>query len=139
MSNGTVANLPQARVPIGSGVVTDAQGNKTPVDIIINEEWMRAFSQLLARTGGTTAPATVDELTQYVLSALLESSAPMQNAIQQLQDAVAQAQQSDGDQLRAQINRLEARINQFENVEQTTYDTSNFRNSIEEIRTATGV
>lgn len=50
----SAVTLPQARIPLGWANVN---GTRVPIEIDI--EWMRAFSALVSRTGGTVAP-TID-------------------------------------------------------------------------------
>ena len=57
----SAVTLPKANVDLGHGTVQFPGGQTATVHVTINEEWMRAFTQLLERVGGTTSQ-TITEL-----------------------------------------------------------------------------
>jgi hypothetical protein len=84
-----VVALPQARIPIGHCTV-----NGQRVEVEIDIEWMRSFTALVARTGGTTTEITLTEATELIFTLQAE----IDNA------------RSRNDGLLQKIAELEARI-----------------------------
>lgn len=87
--------LPQARIPLGWALLPDPRspGGQRRVAVEIDIEWMRAFLELVARTGGTTGSGGFEDYLPVLLDSIAPDPAAQEaiRAVDELRNELASA------------------------------------------------
>ena len=100
----TAVSLPQARIPLGWVTVPNTGGEPQRLPVMIDQEWMRALLQFVARTGGVMGEADFGVDTFAVATDLQSGGEQLQSqldvqqpsAVQQLLPDVMQPMHPEG-------------------------------------------
>jgi hypothetical protein len=116
-----VVSFPQARIPLGWAMV---DGSRVAVEI--DQEWLRALTDLLNRTGGVSGDTSFDQYIPMFFDTPHTDTMGREaiNMIDELRNELASAR-SEQQQLRSMLEELATLMQ--------SNPTTDFRNRIEEI------
>jgi hypothetical protein len=116
-----VVSFPQARIPLGWAMV---DGSRVAVEI--DQEWLRALTDLLNRTGGVSGDTSFDQyIPMFFDTPHTDATArEAMTMIDELRNELASAK-SEQQQLRSMLEDLASQLQ--------SNPTTDFRNRIEEI------
>jgi hypothetical protein len=116
-----VVSFPQARIPLGWAMV-----NGSRVAVEIDQEWLRALTDLLNRTGGVSGDTSFDQYIPMFFDTPHTDTMGREaiNMIDELRNELSSAR-SEQQQLRSMLEELATLMQ--------SNPTTDFRNRIEEI------
>ena len=116
-----VVSFPQARIPLGWAMV-----NGSRVAVEIDQEWLRALTDLLTRTGGVSGDTSFEQyIPMFFDTPHTDATArEAMTMIDELRNELASAR-SEQQQLRSMLEELATQMQ--------SNPTTDFRNRIEEI------